>query len=273
MSTVLRTLQSRRGVTDGLARLYEYRELLQNWTLREIKSRYRQSVLGFGWAIVQPVFQMVVISIIFGSFLHVPSGNVPYPVFAYVALLPWTFFSGAINTAVPSLLTNMDLVTKIYFPREVLPLSSIVARLADLVVASVVFVGMMAWYRLPIHFTLIFVPVLILILLLLAIGVGLLGAAVSVFLRDISFAVPLGMQLWMYASPVIYPITQVPERWRWLYMLNPMAGIIDSFRRVVLDGLWPDPFYLGLAGGVSFVLCIIAYANFKRLEMAMSDII
>jgi len=253
--------------------LYGYHELLASWTIREIRARYRQSVLGFGWAIAQPVFSMVVISVIFGNFVRVPSEGIPYPIFAYTALLPWTLFAGSISSAVPSVLRNMYLVTKIYFPREILPLSAILAQLVDFAIASLVFVGLMLWYNIPVHATLLFVPLLLAIQIVLVLGVSLLGAAISVFLRDISLAIPLGMQLWMYATPVIYSLSLVPERWRPFYLLNPMAGLIDSYRRVVLFGQPPDLSYLGIAAVVSLGLCVVAYAYFKRLEMAMSDVI
>lgn len=273
MTAEAKMLQSQRSLGENLSLLVQYRELILTWTAREIKARYRQSALGFGWALVQPLFQLIVISVIFGNFLRVPSENAAYPVFAYVAILPWTFFSGAINAAVPSILQNMQLVTKIYFPREILPLSAIISRLMDFGIASIIFVGLMVWYRIPIQPTLAYLPLLLIIMIFLAIGVGLLGSAVSVFLRDISFAVPLAMQLWMYASPVIYPLSNVPERWRSIYLVNPMAGIIDSFRKIILNGEAPEPIALGSAALISLLLCFISYVYFKRLEMSMSDII
>ncbi len=272
MTTQPVTLQ-RRSFWQNLRLLAHYRELLLRWTSREIRARYRQSVLGFGWALVQPAFQMIVISIVFGSFVRVPSEGIPYPIFAYAALLPWTLFASSISGAVPSVIQNMQLVTKVYFPREILPLSAILARLVDFAIASLVFVGLILWYHIPIHATLLFVPLLLAIQMVLALGVSLLGAAISVFLRDISFAIPLGMQLWMYATPVIYPLSMVPERWRAFYLLNPMAGIIHSYRWVVLQGQLPDFGYLGVATFISLLLCAIAYAYFKQLEMAMADII
>ena len=273
MTAPMRLLRRHRPLLENLRLLFEYRELLYTWTLREIKARYRQSVLGFGWALVQPVFQMIVITIIFGNFLRVPSGDAPYPVFAYAALLPWTLFSGSITAAVPSILNNMSLVKKIYFPREILPLSAVLARLVDFVIATTVFIGLLIWYEIPLHATVVYVPFLLLIQILLAAGVSLLGAAVTVFVRDISFAIPLAMQIWMYATPVIYPLSEVPERWRTLYMLNPMAGIIDSYRRVVLNGEMPDLTLLGVSALLSLLLFAVSYLYFKRLEMAMSDII
>ncbi|MCC6456220.1 MAG: ABC transporter permease [Caldilineaceae bacterium] len=273
MSLALRVLQPQRSFFKNLALLAQYRELLVTWTYREIRTRYRQSVLGLGWTVIQPVFQMVVISIIFGNFLRIPSEGVPYPVFAYTAILPWTLFSTSVASAVPGVISNMDLVTKIYFPREILPLSAILARLVDFAVASVVFVGLMLWYQIPLHATVLYVPLLLAIQMLLATGIGLLGAAASVFLRDISFAVPMAMQLWMYATPVIYPMSVVPERWRPLYLLNPMAGLIDSYRRVILDGAAPDFQYLGASALLSILVALVGYYNFKRLEATMSDVI
>jgi len=242
------------------------------WTSRELRSRYRQSVLGFGWALIQPVFQVVVISVIFGKFIQVPSDGIPYPIFAYTALLPWMLFASSVSSAIPSVTGNMYLVTKIYFPREILPLSAILTRVVDFAIASLVFVALMIWYDIPAHSSLIYVPLLLLVQTLLALGISLLGAAVSVFLRDISFALPLAMQLWMYASPVIYPLSIVPERWRNLYLLNPMAGIIDSYRRTMLFGKPPDLAYLGIAAALSVGLCLLAYGYFKKLEMSMSDV-
>lgn len=274
MTMETKVLQSRRSVTQNLSLLLTYRELVYTWTVREIRARYRQSALGFGWAVITPVVQMVVISIIFGGFLGVSSPDgIPYPVFTYIAILPWTLFTGQISAAVPSVLANMQLVTKIYFPREILPLSAGLGRLVDFAVATLIFVGLAIWYDLQIHSTWLLIPLLLFIQIVFALGIGLLGAAISVFLRDISFAIPLLMQLWMYATPIIYPLSEVPDRILPVYMLNPMAGIITAYRAIILEGQLPDWGYLGYATAVSIVLFIIAYLYFKRLEMAMSDII
>lgn len=268
-----RVLKRRRSLVENLKLFYQYRELLAAWTGREIRARYRQSVLGFGWALVQPLVQIVVISIIFGSVLRVPSGDIPYPLFAYAAILPWNLFAHSITASVPSIFQNMDLVNKIYFPREFLPLSSILARLIDFAIASLIYVALMLFYRMPIYPTLIYVPLILLVQIVLAVGIGLLGSAVSVFVRDISLAIPLGMQIWMYATPVVYPLSMVPEKWRGLYLLNPMAGIIHSYRSVMLEGKPPDLAYLGLSAALSVLLCVLAFIYFKRIEMAMSDIV
>jgi lipopolysaccharide transport system permease protein len=262
-----------RSLRESFQSFLHYRELLLTWTVREIKGRYRQSALGFGWALIQPIVQILVISIIFGRFVRVPSEGVPYPVFSFVAILPWSFFASSITASIPSLLSNMDLITKIYFPREFIPLSSIVARFVDFCIASIVLVGLLIFYSIPMKATLLYVPLILIIQIMLTIAIGLLGSAISVFLRDISFAIPLAMQVWMYASPVIYPMSLVPEKWRLLYAINPMVGIIDSYRRVVLNGEPPDPLYLGISAAFAVVLCVISYIYFKRLELFMADII
>ena len=167
----------------------------------------------------------------------------------------------------------MSLIGKIYFPREILPLSAILTRTVDFFFASFVFIGLMIWYRMPVHFSLIYVPLLLIIQTLLALGMALLGASVSVFIRDISFALPLVLQIWMYITPVIYPMSLVPDRWRKIYALNPMVGIVDSYRRVVLFGEAPDLKYLGLATLLTTILCFLAFRYFKKLEKIMSDVL
>ena len=253
--------------------LLRYREMLILWTSRELRARYRQSIFGPLWALIQPVFQVLIISIIFGKFIRVPSDGFPYPVFLYVALLPWLFFAGSISAAVPSLIQNMNLVTKIYFPREILPLSAILARFVDFLIGLVVLLGLLLWYRIPLHHTIIFVPLLLVVQILFALGISLLGSVVGVFIRDVSFVLPYVLQLWMYLSPVIYPMELVPEQWKTLYMLNPMAGILESYREVLLRGNPPNLSYLGLASGLSFGLCFLAYAYFKKLERSISDVL
>jgi len=252
--------------------LYAYRELLWTWTLREIKVRYKQSALGAAWAILQPLSLTLIFTIVFSLFAQVPTDGIPYPIFAYTALLPWTLFTTSISFAVPSLVNNMHLVTKIYFPKEILPMATIGAALFDFLVATVLFVGMMMFYKVPLNSALLWGPLLLAIQIALIVGVSLLGAAVNVFYRDIRFVVPLALQLWMYASPVIYPVSLVPERFRFFYMLNPMAGLINSYRRIVLEGEPPVGIELILAGGLSLLLCILGYLYFKRTEPEFADI-
>lgn len=260
-------------MVENVKMLYRYRELLWMWTLRNMKVRYKQSFLGGAWAILQPLSLMVVFTVVFSFFVQMPSDGIPYPVFSYVALLPWTFFTTSVSFGVPSLVNNMNLVTKIYFPREILPLASVAAAFVDFGAAAVVFVGMMLLYRIPLTLTLLAVPLLLALQILLTLGVVLLASAINVFYRDVRFIVPLALQLWLYASPVIYPVSLVPQRVRWLYQLNPMVGIIDGYRQAVVSGRWPDLSTLLPAAFISCALFPVAYHFFKRVEMDMADII
>lgn len=258
---------------NNLKLLYDHRELLWTWALRDIQVRYKQSFLGAAWAILQPLSMMVVFSLIFVYIVKVPTDGRPYPIFSYTALLPWTFFTTAITFAVPSLVNNMTLVTKVYFPREIFPIAAVGASFIDFLIASLVFVGMMLVYRIPLSVTFLILPLLVVIQILLTLGVVLFASALNVYYRDVRFVVPLGMQLWMYATPIIYPVSLVPERFRALYLLNPMAGLIEAYRAVALRGVWPDWSYVGAAAGVSVILFVLGYLYFKRVEWQFADII
>jgi lipopolysaccharide transport system permease protein len=256
-----------------LAELIEARELLFTWTMRDFKVRYSQSILGAAWAILQPLSLMVVYSVIFSVFIRVPTDGIPYPVFAYTALLPWTFFANSLNFAIPSLVSNMNLVSKIYFPREILPLSTILVGFVDFLIASSVFVLMLLFYRVSVGLVILLVPLVLLIQIVLTFGISLLASAVNVFYRDVRFVIPLALQIWMYLSPIIYPVNLVPERFRPFYFLNPMAVLIDTYRRTILFNQMPDWPYLGLAAFVSVLLIIVAYRYFKRAEREFADLI
>ncbi len=256
-----------------LAQLLTHRELLFNWVLREIKVRYKQSLLGAAWAILQPLSMTVIFTVVFTLFVKIPTNGIPYPIFSYCALLPWTFFSNALSFATPSLVNNMNLVTKIYFPREIFPFASIMASFFDFLVASVIFLAMMIYYGVSPRPIFLLLPLVFFVQLALTGGIALFASAINVFYRDIRFLIPLGLQLWMYASPVIYPVSAVPEKLLPLYMLNPMAPIIDSYRRIILQGRMPDWHYLGLAALISVLLLLAGYAWFKRVEMEFADVI
>ncbi|KPL77258.1 hypothetical protein ADN00_08955 [Ornatilinea apprima] len=253
--------------------LFRSRELLYTWTMRDFKVRYSQSILGAAWAIIQPFSLMVVFSIIFSNIIRVPTDGIPYPLFSYVALLPWTFFANSLTFAIPSLVNNMNLVSKIFFPREILPLSSILVCLLDFLISCSIFVLMMIWYRVPIGWTTLLVPVILIIQFVLTYGISLLASAINVFYRDVRFVIPLVLQIWMYLSPIIYPVNLVPEWLQPFYFINPMATIIESYRRVVLYQQLPDWRYLGLAAAVSIVLIIFTYPYFKRAERQFADLI
>jgi len=260
-------------IINSLKTIYRYRDLLWMWTLREIKIRYKQSILGVAWAILQPLSLTVIFTVVLSYFARVPTEDIPYPIFAYSALLPWTLLSTSIGFAAPSLVNNMNLVTKIYFPKEILPLAALGAALVDFLISGVLFIGMMLFYRIPISKAIIWIPLLLIIQVALILGVSLLTSAINVFYRDIRFVVPLALQLWFYASPVIYPVSLVPERFRFIYMMNPMAGLINSYRQVILQGKPPIGSNLLLAGIISFCLCIVGYIHFKRVEPDFADII
>jgi len=253
--------------------LYQYRELLLVWTIRNIKVRYKQSILGAGWAILQPLSLMVAFSLIFTYIVRIPTDGVPYPIFSYAGLLPWIFFATSISYSVISLVQNMNLVTKIYFPREILPISTVAASLVDFLVASIIFIGMMFYYRIPLSATMLLVPIILTVQVLLILGIVFFVSALNVFYRDFRFLVPLGVQLWMYATPVIYPVTLVPERFQIFYMLNPMAGLIESYRSVTIHGILPNMWYLGLSAVISLVIFLSGYLYFKKVEWMFSDLI
>jgi lipopolysaccharide transport system permease protein len=256
-----------------LTELYHYRDLLLLWIGREVRIRYKQSVLGVGWAILQPLALTLVFTVVFSSIVKIETGGIPYPIFAYAALVPWTFFATSLSFGIPSLVNNLNLVGKIYFPREILPLASIGAAVLDFAMAVVVFAGLMLIYQIPLTVNILWVIPLIIIQIMLTIGVTLLGAATIVFFRDVRFVIPLLVQIWMYASPVIYPTDLVPSRYQALYFLNPMAGLIDGYRRALVTGQAPQADAVGLSAIIALTVLILGYFVFKRTEPVFADLI
>lgn len=248
-------------------------ELLFTWTKRDFKVRYSQSVLGAAWAILQPLSLMVIFSLIFSLFIKVPTDGIPYPIFAYTALLVWTFFANSLSAAIPSLVNNMNLVSKIYFPREILPLSANLVSMIDFVIAATIFVAMLFFYQIALGWTIIFLPLLLLIQVLFTFGVSLAASAINVFYRDVRFVIPLALQIWMYLSPVIYPISMVPEWLRPFYMLNPMATLIDGYRQIIFLNQPPNWPYVGLTALISLAILLVSYRYFKRAERDFADLI
>ncbi|HEX5418136.1 MAG TPA: ABC transporter permease, partial [Chloroflexota bacterium] len=261
------------GMVSDLRTLYQYRDLLVLWAMRDIRVRYKQSFLGVAWAIIQPLSVMVIFTVIFSLIARLPSDGAPYPLFSYSALLPWTLLSTALTMAVPSLVNNLSLVTKTYFPREILPIAAVLASLLDFLIAAVVFVAMMLYYHTRVGPVVLLVPVILILQLFLVFGITLWAAALNVFYRDIRFVVPLATQLWMYLTPIIYPLSMVPERFRPLYLLNPMAGFVEAYRRTLVLSQYPDWPYLGLAGLVSVLTFVLGYGFFKRAETHFADLI
>ena len=253
--------------------LYINRDLLFQLTLRQIRSRYKQSVLGVSWALIRPLGMMIVFTIIFSKFVKVPSDGIPYPIFSYCALLPWLFFSASLNAGISSLAGNVSLIQQIYFPREIFPVSAIMASFVDFVIASVIFVGLMIFYKIHITLFVLWLIPIILLQIVFTIAVSMLGSALNVFYRDIGQIMVFVTQLWMYACPIIYPVSIVPEKYRMLYALNPMVGIIDSYRRVIVQGVAPNWEYLLISFVITILTFFCSYKIFKRLEMKFADVI
>lgn len=255
-----------------LGELWAYRELLFFLTWRDVRVRYKQAVLGMGWVVLQPLLMTLVFTIFLGVIVRVPSDGVPYPIFAYSGLLLWTFFSGAISGSGNSLVGNAHLITKVYFPRLLVPLASILARVVDLLVALMMLVGLMIYFRVGMSTGLLMAPLMITLLALLALGLGLWTSALNVKYRDVGLALPVFIQLWMFVSPVVYPLALVPERWRLLYSLNPLVGIIEGFR-AALFGKSFNWQALGISAIVTVALLVYAGYVFKRREKTFADII
>jgi len=257
----------------GIKELSQYRELLWVWAGRELKARYKQSFFGFAWAVFQPIALTAAFVVAFSYFIQIPSDGIPYPIFSYSAMLPWTFFVRGLSLGIPSIVQNMNLVTKIYLPRMIFPLASIMTSFVDYLCGLVVFLGMMIFYRVELTPAIAFTPVLFLIQIILMVGLTLGASALNVYYRDISQMVPILLQLWMYASPIIYPLSQVPDWLRPYYMLNPMAVILNGYREILFFNRLPQLSHIGLAFAVSLVTLFIGYIIFKKVEARFADII
>jgi len=256
-----------------LRELFHFRDLLVTLALRDIKVRYRQTLLGVAWAVLQPLAFMAIFTLVFSRFGRVDSDGVPYPLFSYTGLVPWTFFSTALGLAVNSVATNMNLVKKIYFPREVFPIGVVIACLIDFSIASALVAGLMAFYRVPVSPQILWLPWLVGLEVVLLVGLCLLTSALNVFYRDIKYLVPLAVQLWMFVTPVIYSSSMVPERLRGWYMLNPMAVVVEGIRDVLLHGRSPDLQWLLISTASVAAFGWIAYRYFKHVEVKFADLI
>ena len=262
-----------RALPSYVRTLPDYRDLLYTLSLHRINVRYRQTVLGVLWAILQPVLMMLIFTVVFSVLARMPSDDVPYPLFAYTALLPWTFFASSLTNATSSLVGHTQLITKVYFPREILPLTYLIAGVFDFAIGLIVLGALMAWFSVPLTpHALHLLPILLLLSGWL-LAVSLFLSAAQVRWRDVGVAMPILLQVWMFASPVIYPLSLVPEGWRALYLLNPMAGILSSFRDVLLQGTQPDPVPLRFALAITACALPAAYVFFKRAEATMADMV
>ncbi len=253
--------------------LWEYRELLYFLIWRDVKIRYKQTILGAAWAIIQPFFAMIIFSVFFGRLAKVPSDGLPYPVFAYCALLPWQLFSHALTESGNSLVASQNLITKVYFPRLVIPLAACLAGLVDFAIAFLVLLGMMAYYGITPTAAVATLPLLILLALATALGVGLWLSALNVEYRDVRYTIPFLAQFWLFATPVAYPASLVPDRWRALYGLNPMAGVVEGFRWALLGKAeGPGPL-LAVSVGVVGLLLVGGLYYFRRMEKTFADVV
>lgn len=251
--------------------LWRYRELLYFLVWRDIKVRYKQTVLGAAWAILQPVLSMIIFSIVFGRFAGIPSDGVPYPIFVFAALLPWTFFQNAVSISGTSLVLQANLLTKIYFPRVFVPVSGILASLVDLALGFCVYLAIMLWYMQFPGFSVMLLPALLLLTVMTATGAGCLLSALTVSYHDFRYVVPFMLQAWMYASPVVYPVTMFPEKYHWILAINPMAGIIGAFRSTLLNQPI-DWLSLGVSTFTAFALFVFGLLYFRRTERRFADI-
>jgi lipopolysaccharide transport system permease protein len=265
---------SKPWVAVDLGALWAYRELLYFLTWRDVKVRYKQTVLGVMWAILQPLLTMLISTLIFGYLGGFGSrtGGIPYPIFAYAALLPWTFFSNAITSSGNSLVGSANLITKVYFPRMIIPGAAVAAGLVDFFIAFILLIGLMVYYQAALTWNLLLFPGLMLLTTLLAIGVGMWLSALNVKYRDIRFALPFIVQLWMFISPVFYPSNVIPAKWRLVYLLNPLAGIIDGYRSS-LFGKPIDWTALGISTLITLILLVYASYSFRRMERTFADIV
>lgn len=255
-----------------LATLWSYRELLLFLTWRDIKVRYKQTALGAAWALIQPLFTMIIFTIFFGKLAGVKSDGIPYPLFAYAGLLPWIFFSNAITNSGNSLVGNANLITKVYFPRMIIPGAAVAAGLVDLFIAFVLMFILILYYGTGFFPGLLMLPLLIMMTTLLAVGIGMWLSALNVKYRDIRYAIPFAVQLLMFASPIIYPVSMVPERWRWLYKLNPLAPLIEGYRTAFFGGAF-EWGALALSAVMSLVIFTLAMIDFKRMERTLADLV
>ena len=269
---ILTITPSRGWVSLNLAEVWSHRELLYFLTWRDIKIRYKQTALGAIWAIIQPLFPMLVFTLFFGRLAKVPSDGIPYSVFAYAGLLPWTYFASAVGNSSTSIVGSSNLISRVYFPRMIIPASAVLASLMDFLIAFVMLGVLMVWHRIPLTPAALMLIPLVALLTVISLGVGMLFSGWTVKYRDIRFALPFLVQVWMFATPVIYPASLVPQKWRWVLGLNPLTGVVEGFR----SSLFGHPFdWTFLAYSTIFAIAMLIYSaySFRRLERLFADLI
>lgn len=262
----------RKWVPIDFQEIWAYRELLYFFTWRDVKIRYKQTGLGFAWAVIQPLFTMIIFSLIFGAFAKIPSDGIPYPLFSYAALLPWTLFAEGMTRSTNSMVANAPIMTKVYFPRLLMPISGIMSPLVDFCIAFSILIAMMIYYGFVPTVNVIFLPAFLLLAIATSLGVGLWLSALNVQYRDFQYTVPFLIQIWMYASPVVYPASMLPESLRVWYGLNPMAGVIEGFRWALL-GTTPPSAMILVSVGVVVVMLVSGLFYFKKMEQYFADLV
>ena len=274
MRTPTIIIEPRRGLFDiDLGGLWQYRELFYFLIWRDIKVRYKQTLIGAAWAVVQPLVTMTILAVIFGRFVKVPSENLPYPIFVFAAILPWNFFAGALTRSTASLVSSAHLVSKVYFPRTIVPVSASLSGVIEFAIAFLILLAMMVWYGFSPTQGAWFLPLFLLMALLTALAVGMWLSALNVKYRDVGYIVPILIQLWMYASPIIYPVSLVPERWRMFYRLNPMANVIEGFRWALLGKQSPDFLIVTISATIALVILAGGILYFKSVERTFADVV
>jgi lipopolysaccharide transport system permease protein len=272
--TPMVVVQPSKGILRlDLRPVWEYRELLYFLVWRDIKVRYKQTAIGAAWAICQPLLTMMIFAVIFGRLAKIPSDNVPYPIFAFAGLLPWTYFSQSISRSGVSLVSDSNLIRKIYFPRLIIPAAAVVAPAVDFVLSFLILMIMMAWYRVIPGRAAVALPLFMSLAIVAALGVSLWLSALNVRYRDVGHAIPFLVQFWMYASPVVYPVSLIPRQWRALYSLNPMVGVVEGFRWGLLGKASPDFESIAIGIGTSLILLFSGLVFFKRMERVFADIV
>jgi homopolymeric O-antigen transport system permease protein len=264
------------GLLGHLKDLAQYTDLIYTLSQHRVRVRYKQSVLGIAWAVMQPLSLMLIYTVIFSLVAKIETGGPPYAIFVFVGLLPWTYFSTALTSGTSALTSHINLITKVYFPREILPLTYVIAAFFDFIIAWIVLAAMMVYYSVPLTATAIYAIPIIAVMTVFVMAMALLFSATHVRFRDVGVGIPLLLQIWMFATPVVYPLSAVKSlspTLRFIYLMNPMVGVIENFRRVVLQGVAPDFHLLGVSALISLVLLPIAYVYFKHVETTAADVI
>jgi lipopolysaccharide transport system permease protein len=260
------------STAQTLGDLWRHRELLYFLVWKDIKVKYKQTVLGVAWAILQPLLGMILFTLLFGRIAQLPSDGLPYPIFYYASLLSWTYFSTALVMASNSVVTNTSLISKVYFPRILLPAATVISSLLDLIIASIILIGLLVFYQMPLTLGLAFLPLVLIVLVAFTLGVGQLLAALSVNYRDIKHALPFVVQLWFFASPVIYPISMVPDSYRWIVSINPIVGIVETSRALIAGRSIPWE-ALAVSCAMTIAVFILGLWYFQHTERRFADVI